>query len=651
MKLRSYQREAVDRAREIWDLGVRRALMVLPTGAGKTVIFSATVREVLAEYAPSSDARALILAHRNELLEQARDKYLAADPDETVGIYQGARKETWARVICASIQSCYADKLDAEGKVVRKGRIRDLPIERIKIMVVDEAHHAVASTYMDLIDAVLKASPDCVLLGVTATPYRADGGLGALWNCYLDHAHEPAIRQGTIKLEDAVGAVAIRLGMDDGINMGFLVPFSARSTRIHIDTVNLDDVKVSKSTGDFVETSLAKVMDTDEVREQVVAKWIEHAGPGTPFARPFGRPTVAFTVDVQSAKKLVESFRAAGITSDSVDGASNATDRARVLRDFQAGHIQVLCNCMVLTEGWDAPHTSCVLLIRPTKSKSIVAQAVGRGSRLLGLTIEDSIANGKPDCLVLDFVGASATGLVSLADISTPDIIEGVDREPVEEEIDPLKMEQMVADGMDVGPPVRVMVKGVSEYPVDFFGDGPVAWTVIAGTRVCSATPGLAILIYPSRNCGHTSIAISGEKFRTLVDGASENEAVARATAFAVLHGSQSYLRPGAYFTRKPATPAQVGRLRADIAANIRLDEMYPSRQKPLDLSGLPEDLEKVSVAQAMAWISFLHARTLFGTGRGVAVSDLSSSLDIPSAQKRGEAILSSASKRGRRVA
>lgn len=645
--LRPYQRDAIDNAFEVFDRGVKNALIVAATGLGKTEILVRLIREWLATFGPGADVRALIVAHRNELLTQAQAKYQRADPQAIVGIYQGARRETHAEVICVSVQSCYPDRLKPDGTLERKGRIRDLPLSKIKIIVVDEAHHAPARTYLDLIAAVRERSTDCVLVGVTATPYRTDGSLGELWNCYLDHDREPALRQGTIAPADAVGAVALKMGIAEGIDGGFLVPFSPRSARIVIDTVDLSKVATSKKTGDFVDDSLAKVMDTPDVRAKVVEKWLEHAGPGTPFALDAGRPTAAFCASVEAARGLAEAFNAVGVKAGFVDGTMPKPERDAVLAAYASGAITILCNCMVLTEGWDAPHTSAIMLVRPTKSKGMFAQQVGRGTRLVGPTMETSMAAGKHDCIVLDFVGASALGLVSLPDLDQPIEIEGVDRSPEQrerdelEEADPLEIEQLVAEGLHE-PPMRVLVRGVTEYPVDFAGDSRVAWTIIGDTRVCPANKGLALLVYPNKRYGgFTAIAMVGTRYRVLANATSEAEAVARGTAFALMHGTASYIKPPRFLQRKPASEPQIMQLRRDLDANARMDA---ERGRIFEVPpGLPDDLSQMSVPQAMAWIAYLHARAIFAKRVATDVDDLDAALDSSAAAKRGREIIAAA--------
>jgi len=387
---RGYQRDAIDRVRQVWDLGVRNAMVVAATGLGKTVIFSHLIREVLRERA--TDSVALVLAHRTELIDQAREKYLAVDPEESVGVFQGERNEAWARVICASVQSCYPDKVGPDGEVTRKGRSRDLPLSRVAVVVIDECHHAVAPTYLRLLEEVLAANPAALVLGVSATPYRTDGsGLGLLWNCTLEQ-----LQAGTVK--EPTGAVAHRMGIAEGIEGGWLVPFADTSRRVLLD-VDLSTVSISRATNDYVEKSLAEVMNTEGVLREMVARWKQHAGCGAPGAPIGGRQTAAFCAGVSMAENLAAAFNAADVPAAWLSGKTHKRERRQIIRRFQAGEIRVLCNCQVLTEGWDAPPTSCIMVGRPTRSQTMFVQMVGRGLRILGpdLGASRSIVTGKSD--------------------------------------------------------------------------------------------------------------------------------------------------------------------------------------------------------------------------------------------------------------
>lgn len=597
MKLapRPYQKDAIAEIRRVWDQGVKNALLVLATGLGKTVVFSHLIREILGEHDQS--AKAMVLAHRKELLDQARDKYVAVDPDEMVGIYRGEHRETWGRVICASVQSCYGDKFDKEGNLIRRGRVHELPLEDVKLLVVDEAHHTPAQSYLDFIEELRRRSPDCLVLGVTATPYRADGrGLGVLWDATLWD-----FDQG--KHRNATGLLAYRMGIDEGIRQGFLAPFSPRSRHIVLQDVDMSGVKISTATKDYVEESLAKVLDTDDVRKTVVSKWLEHAGPGTEWAPADGRPTVVFVAGVEASKKMAHAFSESGIPADSIDGVMKKEHRALVTDRFQKGEIRVLCNCQVLTEGWDAPHTSCVMVVRPTRSLGNFIQMVGRGTRVMGADIRDSMSKGKADCLLLDFSGRAAQGIVGVEDLNRSDKAPGIDPTDEEEALESLmdappgELEQTLLE--DVGLDIkRATIRGTVEYPIDFFGGGAVAWFPIGATRIVLIKLGVVCLVYREQDGTYTAIAVRElRQVRVIAEKAKELDALARASAFAMLHGDQSFIKPTGFYLRRPATDKQ----RAELHRLSASDPKAPIHLMP--------PIDKISLHQATCWISYLYVR------------------------------------------
>lgn len=594
-----------------------------------TIFFAHLIKEILEEH--GAGGKALIIAHRNELLTQARDKYKAVDPEELVGIFQGNKRETWARVICASIASCYGDKKSDDGlHVLRQGRRKLLPLKDLKLVVIDECHHAPAESYMDLIREIREVAPDCVFVGVTATPSRGDSkGLGELWQCTLEEA-----RNGHPRAKNATGALVYKMGIDECMELGFLVPLAPHSRRVVIDA-DISGVKISKTTRDFETKSLSKVINTPEIRAEIVNWWSKLAGPGTPNAPPFGRPTVAFCCGIEGAKELAKAFCMDGIRAAAVWGDGGAlgwtedegdegqeVSREEAIRAFQSGEVTVLCNCQVLTEGWDESLVSCVLIGRPVSEEAVGAfvQMAGRGLRLAGASLAESIRNGKEDCLLIDFAGASAHGVCSQADLRKPMFVEGVEERPKPKAKED-NAEALVFAGMD-HVVQRAVIHGVTEYAVDLFGSR-VAWPIIGGVRVCYATHGLAVLVYPQPDGTHSAIAMRDKQFRVLADKLGEKEALGKASAFALLHGDPSYLRPGPWFTQKPATDQQMGRLRASIEANQLIDARraaLDSSHRMLDLASLPE---KPSMAQAFAWIAYLQCRIAFGTKIAERVDDL----------------------------
>lgn len=535
-----------------------------------TVVFCTLGRELRME----GIGKTLVLAHRKELLDQAREKWLAVEPDAHVGIYQGNRREFYADVICASVQSCYPDVVDADGNVTKRGRIHELPLKDIGLVIVDEVHHVAAETYRQLLNTVREHNPAAVMLGVTATPYRNDGkGLGDFFN-----------------------RVAFRMGISEGINQGFLAPL--RGCRVELD-IDLSQVKTSKRTGDFVESDLGNVMDTEAARREIVRAWLREMGPGTEGGGRDGRFTAAFTPTVESAEHLCKEFQEAGVPAVWVSGSMPKSDRVRALDDYQKGRARVVVNCQVLTEGWDAPHTSCALIARPTQSIGMYAQMVGRATRIM---------EGKLDAVVMDCVGASRLGLASLADLSTgaESKAPGIDPEPEEEEEVVRDKNAKQLDLPEMAQTVKI--RGYSVYDIDLFG-GQVAWTRIRTMRLAILDVGLHIVIYQEPNgSGFTALLIDDTAALPIAKARSEREALAEAEQMAMVRGRAKYLKPNGFQQRMPATEKQMLGVQRLAHQNAEFGGF--------DVAELPKAM---SLPQAMAWIAYLKTRRMWMRQRRAA--------------------------------
>ncbi|NOY25334.1 MAG: DEAD/DEAH box helicase, partial [Oligoflexia bacterium] len=352
--LRPYQREAIDAVLKARRAGTRRMVVCLPTGAGKTVIF--------AELARLAKRPVLVLAHRAELVSQARDKLASALQDPTVlAIEQGEHSaHDDARVVIASIRSLHEGRL--AGLLARR---------RFGLVVYDECHHAPAEDNQRVLGQLgaLDDDWDGTLLGFTATTARGDGaGLDAVFQ-----------------------QIVYSRSISDLVRGGFLAPL--RGFRIATQA-DLRDVAATSS--DLDVEQLAEAVDIQQ-RNALVARSIQE------LARD--RRTIAFCVTVNHARNLARSLNAIGVRSGIVYGAMKAPDRARTLADFRGGRLAVVTNVGVLTEGFDDPGVSCIAMARPTRSSGLYAQCVGRGTRL---------APGKSDCVVLDFVDLSDLSLRTL---------------------------------------------------------------------------------------------------------------------------------------------------------------------------------------------------------------------------------------------
>lgn len=339
--LRPYQQAAVDAVLTGFKEH-RRLLGVAATGLGKTVIFTAVARAL--------GLPTLMLAHREELLQQAEATFRTMWPEAHTGIIQADRNETGADVTLAMVQTLARPKRLAQ-------------VQQPGLIIVDEAHHSLANSYRKVLDHFGAFGTDGPLvLGVTATADRGDKrGLGAIFD-----------------------EIAFHYDINWGIQFQWLCPL--RGKRITLET---DLKKVRSRAGDFVQEELDRALTQANAPGHILEAWRQHAA---------GRLTLCFTPSVAMAEEVARRFNEAGIPAAALSGSTPEDERAEIIRRYRTGEIQVLANCAVLTEGFDAPETSCIIMARPTKSRPLYAQCIGRGTRL---------ADGKQDCLVLDVVGVT----------------------------------------------------------------------------------------------------------------------------------------------------------------------------------------------------------------------------------------------------
>lgn len=379
--LRPYQRDCMAKVFAEFDSGRRSTLVVKPTGTGKTVTFSAIAKEWLARHS----SRVLILAHREELIRQAAGKLEAITgvvPGIEMAEEYSAEKSMWRpEIVVSSIPT-----------ISRERRLARFAQDGFGLVVVDEAHHATAETYRRVLDHFTAGG--CRVLGVTATPDRAD----------------------ELALGNVFESVAYDYELPDAITDGWLVSIDQRF--VVCDGLDLSGVRTTA--GDLNGSDLARIVEGEAALHQVVYPTIELAGDSQ---------SLVFAATVQHAEKMAEIFNRHRLGSAvCVHGETPKDQRAEVLRRYSRGEFQVLCNCGVFLEGFDEPRISVVAMARPTKSRSLYAQAVGRGTRPLpgvvdGLDTPEArraaiAASGKPSVLVLDFVGNSGRHkLISAADI------------------------------------------------------------------------------------------------------------------------------------------------------------------------------------------------------------------------------------------
>jgi superfamily II DNA or RNA helicase len=490
--LRPYQAEAIERFLSTWQAGTHnRVAVVLPTGAGKTVVLSHLIDQAL----PAFGGRALVIAHREELIQQAAAKIRAVAPHLKVGVVKAGRNEhRGVDVIVASVQTL----------AVRKRRNQ---ITGIGLVIVDECHHAAADSYIEVLDH-FGAWAGVPVAGFTATMTRTDGGLAEVWQ-----------------------DVVYKLDILDLMASGHLV--NVRGKRVIVAGLDLDRVKTRG--GDLQDGQLGQAMEDSGAAQVVASAYTEHAAD---------RPGVVFTPTVATAHHMATTLTTAGITAAAVWGDMPREERADILQRYQAGDLQVLTNCMVLTEGFDAPHASCAVIARPTKSPGLYVQMVGRVLRP---------APGKVDALVLDVMGSSTKHkLASIIDLSERTISLTSEEQSLAE-----AAEEQFVDGV---------IGDVEWEDIDLFHESRVRWLRTFGGTWFIPTGTSFFFLLPAAS-GLFRIRrwsqAHGYQPPTQDYAFPQREAMHWAEAGARrLDGSALSMRDSAW-RRRPATPRQLGLCRS----------------------------------------------------------------------------------------
>lgn len=419
LKLRPYQREAVDAAWRALADGMMLPAIVLPTGAGKTVVFSHLASEYLA--LPSSRGkRVLILAHREELIQQATAKMRSVAPGLRVGVVKAGMNQTLADVVVGCVATLRNER--------RRKQLLD-----VGLVIVDECHHATSPSYQAVLTHFGCFSGGAPAVGFTATMVRGDGAaLGQVWQ-----------------------EVVYTRSIAEMIRDGYLV--RPRGIRVKVD--DLDLKKVRKSRGDYSESDLGRALTASMAPSAVAKAYVEHAAQ---------RPGLLFAPTVASATVMSEALAGVGITSALVHGEMGDIERQRALDDFREGKVQTLANCMVLTEGTDLPHASCAVIARPTTHKGLYIQMAGRVLRPHPT---------KLDALLLDVVGASQKhALESPVELFGEDVALKSERDEEDEELDESQEDEIEAgQGLGMGEEVYADGPLVSE-EVDLFHGSTSAW-------------------------------------------------------------------------------------------------------------------------------------------------------------------------------
>ena len=336
MELRTYQKEAVQAIMQQWENGFPKTLLVLPTGCGKTIVFAKVTEECVRR-----GKRVLILAHRGELLRQAADKlYKATGIMSALEKAESSCADSWYRVTVGSVQT-----------LMREKRLAQFAPDHFDTIIIDEAHHCISDSYQ----RILNYFDGAQVLGVTATPDRGDmKNLGTVFD-----------------------SLAYEYTLPKAIREGYLSPIKAVTIPLQIDFSG-----VGTQQGDF------KAGDIDTALDPYLCRIADEMKN---YCR--NRKTVVFLPLVKTSQKFRDILNEKGFTAAEVNGNSN--ERAQILADFENGKYNVLCNSMLLTEGWDCPGVDCIIVLRPTKIRGLYCQMVGRGTRL---------CEGKKELLLLDFL-------------------------------------------------------------------------------------------------------------------------------------------------------------------------------------------------------------------------------------------------------
>lgn len=336
IQLRPYQEESKRAVFNEWEQGILKTLLVLPTGTGKTIVFAAITNDCV-----QKGERVLILAHRGELLEQAADKIKKSTGLEcAVEKAEESCLNSWYRITVGSVQS-----------LMREKRLNQFDKHHFDTIIIDEAHHCISDSYQRILDYF----SDAKVLGVTATPDRGDmKNLGQVFD-----------------------SLAYEYTLPKAIKEGYLSPIKALTIPLKLDLSS-----VSTQAGDFKASEIGTALDP--YLEQIAVEMTKYCTD---------RKTVVFLPLIKTSQKFRDLLNKHGFRAAEVNGSSD--DRTEILKDFENNKYNVLCNSMLLTEGWDCPDVDCIVVLRPTKVRSLYCQMVGRGTRL---------SEGKTHLLLLDFL-------------------------------------------------------------------------------------------------------------------------------------------------------------------------------------------------------------------------------------------------------
>lgn len=526
VELRDYQRDGIKAAAEAYRRGIRRMVIQIPTGTGKTVKFANIIRGAIAK-----NRRVMVLAHRDELLGQAADKICAIDESlrEHIGFVQGGRDEYTKAIVIASVQTLCRDR--------RIKRLKDAGIA-FDIVIVDECHHAPATTYQRILEAfaglpadpadrLAPADPAApMLLGVTATAQRADGK----------------------DLGDTFEEIVYYRDIQSMIREGYLCDL--RGIQIKLAQFDAGALRVSR--GDYIDAEAGEALEDADAPEHIVKAWKRHASD---------RKTIVFTPTIALAQAVAAEFQEAGVAAASVSGVS-MDERRAILAGFRAGHIRVVTNAAVLTEGYDQPDVGCIVIARPTRSQVLYCQMVGRGTRTY---LNPETGERKKDCLIMDCVSATERlDLTTLPKMLGMGEEEGEEVEATEEVLDD-EADLLITESF-MEREERLVVKGrIIAKQVELFNRNDLAWQCTEPGLWVLSLQGQNICLEQRRDGKWDVVSYSGRSSRKLLAealtqglamGTAEDHA-RRAPAYV-----QQFVDKNAAWRGQPASLAQAERLR-----------------------------------------------------------------------------------------
>lgn len=359
MQLRDYQQQAVKAVYDYWAKEGGNGLIELATGTGKSLVVAELIRRLVSEY---PDVRIVIASHVQEILQQNTEELLRLWPWAPAGIYSAGlgKRDTQAQILFCGIQS-----------------VHNKDIGQVDLLMVDECHlipRSAETMYGRFIANLRRNNPDMKVLGLTATPYRLGQG---------------RLDEGDDRLFDKT---VFTYGIADGVCDGFLCPLVSKATETGFDLTG-----VHKRGGEYIAGELQAAVDKTEITRRAIAEAVAYGRDR--------RSWLCFASGVEHAHHVADEIRRFGYSCATVTGATPTGERRRILEDYKAGKIRCICSVGVLTTGFNVPRVDMIIALRPTASPGLFIQSAGRGTRCVGANIEESIRNGKKDCLFLDFAG------------------------------------------------------------------------------------------------------------------------------------------------------------------------------------------------------------------------------------------------------